>query len=107
MSETYRCPVCNRPFEVPRLPWSVRCCPLPISEPTQAEYRHAVTKVKVPKRPGFLIRFRSDSDTGLGDTVERLIAMFGGKRIEAILKRLGINCGCGDRKAWLNRNWPY
>ena len=30
-----------------------------------------------------------------------------GKRIEAILKRLGIQCGCGDRKSWLNRRWKY
>ncbi|MFO0899336.1 MAG: hypothetical protein U0836_18075 [Pirellulales bacterium] len=36
---------------------------------------------------------------GLGDSVARVLARFG------VHARPG--CGCGRRRAWLNRLWPY
>lgn len=56
---------------------------------------------------GWVKMFRKPEDTGVGDTVERLLAKVGGKAIEKSLKRLGINCGCKSRQKWLNQRYPY
>lgn len=51
--------------------------------------------------------FATDTDCGVGDTLERLLARVGGRAIKAQLERLGINCGCQDRIQWLNTRFPY
>jgi len=51
--------------------------------------------------------FRTPTDRGLGDTVERLLAKAGGRKIKAALERLKIDCGCGGRQADLNEKYPY
>ena len=58
----------------------------------------------------WLMRFAADSDRGLGDTVERLLDKAGGrslKRFKAMLESYSINCGCTNRRDWLNRQFPY
>lgn len=52
-------------------------------------------------------RFRQEGDKGVGDTFERLARHFGGERIKAWSKRLGIPCGCCGRQAAWNRLYPY
>lgn len=52
-------------------------------------------------------RQRIPSDKGVGDTVHRILSKMGGLQFEWVMKRLGINCGCGDRQAWLNAAYPY
>jgi len=99
----WTCQKCGRSIEIPRANWKVKCCPV---EGQSAKQSESIAAAKPPKR-NWLTALRIDSDAGFGDTVERLIDRFGGKRIEAALKRLGIKCGCGDRKAWLNQRWPY
>lgn len=50
---------------------------------------------------------RKPEDSGLGDTVQRIAAKFGGERFKAFAKRIGIPCGCSDRQAEWNRLFPY
>lgn len=52
-------------------------------------------------------RQRIPSDTGVGDTAERIISKFGGDQFKWVMARLGVNCGCEDRKQYLNRVYPY
>lgn len=54
-----------------------------------------------------IAKLRKPEDSGLGDTLERLIAKFGGNKFKSIAKRLGINCGCEDRQKYLNEHYPY
>lgn len=70
-------------------------------------------KIQVAYRPKWpvLIRvlyfMRQTNDTGVGDTVERIFAKFGGTQFKWLMDRLGVNCGCEDRKQYLNRIFPY
>ena len=51
--------------------------------------------------------FRSRS-RGLGDTIEKITRATGVKRaVDRISKATGKDCGCGKRKATLNRVFPY
>jgi hypothetical protein len=52
-------------------------------------------------------RQRIPSDTGVGDTVERILAKMGGSQFKWVMARLGVDCGCGSRQEWLNRVYPY
>jgi hypothetical protein len=53
-------------------------------------------------------RLRSDVDRGLGDTIQRHLARFGGEALKRFYTRLtGHDCGCGDRQAALNLLFPY
>lgn len=57
-----------------------------------------------------VMRYRVEGEKGVGDTVERLINTIGSrplKRFKASLEKLGINCGCQNRKEWLNKRYPY
>ena len=52
-------------------------------------------------------RQRIPSDTGAGDTVERILSKMGGDQFKWVMARLGVDCGCGSRQDWLNRVYPY
>jgi hypothetical protein len=54
-----------------------------------------------------IIALRKPGEIGLGDTVARIFAKFGGDQFKWISKQLGINCGCNDRQAALNAWFPY
>ena len=42
---------------------------------------------------------------GLGDTIEKITEATG---IKAVVKAVaGEDCGCEERKAWLNKRFPY
>jgi len=56
---------------------------------------------------GWVKLFRKPEDRGVGDTVERLLAVAGGRKIKRILERVGINCGCTDRQRVLNQQHAY
>jgi hypothetical protein len=56
---------------------------------------------------GWVKLFRTPDDRGLGDTVERLLAMAGARKIKNWLERVGIDCGCRSRQEWLNEQHPY
>lgn len=47
-------------------------------------------------------------DRGLGDTIERITKATGVKKVaETISKKMGKDCGCGQRRDSLNRMFPY
>lgn len=51
--------------------------------------------------------FRRPGDVGVGDSFEHMAEAFGADRVAKFVKRWGIDCGCGDRKAKWNRLYPY
>ena len=52
-----------------------------------------------------LSRNRKPGESGLGDTIHRLIPK--SDELIAKLKSWGIDCGCANRRAWLNARYPY
>jgi hypothetical protein len=68
-----------------------------------------VTKIARNERMAARItRRRRPGETGVGDTLERIIAAKGGDFFKKAYKKLmGRSCGCGDAKARLNREFPY
>lgn len=47
------------------------------------------------------------SQDGLGDVVERAIGPIGGDAFKTWYKKItGKDCGCGQRKQWLNERYP-
>lgn len=52
-------------------------------------------------------RFAKPSDKGVGDTVQRIAAKFGGDRFKAFAEKIGMPCGCTDRQHAWNEAFPY
>lgn len=52
-------------------------------------------------------RLRTPEDRGVGDTVARIAAKFGGERFKRFSQRIGIPCGCTRKQAEWNERWPY
>ena len=45
---------------------------------------------------------------GLGDTIEKITKTTGIKKVvETVNKFTGNDCGCNDRKEFLNKKFPY
>jgi hypothetical protein len=45
---------------------------------------------------------------GIGDTVARMLAIIGSATMAEAYKRItGRDCGCADRRAKLNAQYPY
>ena len=52
--------------------------------------------------------FKSDTDIGVGDTVERIIGKANSAGFKAWhLKTFGKGCGCSERKSLWNAKFPY
>lgn len=51
--------------------------------------------------------FRAPGDIGVGDTVQRIAAKFGGERFKKFAEKVGMPCGCTDRQNEWNKLWPY
>lgn len=54
-----------------------------------------------------LSMLRKPGEKGIGDTVARIFAKFGGDKFKWVFKQLNINCGCEDRQKALNERFPY
>jgi hypothetical protein len=52
-------------------------------------------------------KLRTPEDRGVGDTLERLLAKVGGRKIKHLLKLANLPCRCDDRQKWLNERFPY
>lgn len=50
---------------------------------------------------------KADTDAGVGDTVERIIGPIGGQAFKLWAAKLGVDCGCGARKADWNDRFQY
>jgi len=88
----------------------IRCDGKPVDIDSLPNQVVVVTTSKPPPRPLLIqgiSRQRIPSDTGVGDTVERILAKMGGDQFKWVMKRLGVDCGCGSRQEWLNRVYPY
>jgi hypothetical protein len=73
---------------------AVRVKPLPFSE--------------WPEWAKNLAKARQPGEIGLGDTAARLIGDVRSARFVYWFTALvGANCGCTERKAWLNLRFPY
>lgn len=55
----------------------------------------------------WVARFRKPGEVGVGDTVQRIAARFGGEKFKRLSKRIGLPCGCTERQADWNRLYPY
>lgn len=53
-----------------------------------------------------LTRLQTPEDRGIGDTVQRIAAKFGGERFKRFAKRIGLPCGCTGRQARWNADYP-
>jgi len=77
----------------------------------QTAEEKAAKKAKRERNRPRIVRFveskRIDSDRGIGDTLERLLASVGGRKYKRLLSWLGASCGCQNRQDWLNKKWPY
>lgn len=51
-------------------------------------------------------RLRAPEDRGVGDTIHRHLGA-PGRWFESAMTTLGVQCGCADRRDWLNRRFPY
>jgi len=50
----------------------------------------------------------SNKSKGLGDSIEKITKATGIKKVvETINKVVGKDCGCRDRKEFLNEKFPY
>lgn len=79
------------------------------TEDTKSARKRTIDKLRVKKQRlvELLMWLRVDSDKGVGDTVERLLAKVGGGKIKSLIESLGGSCGCTDRQKWLNEQYPY
>lgn len=52
-------------------------------------------------------KFAKSKDTGVGDTVQRIAASFGGEFLKSFAKTIGMPCGCTERQKDWNARYPY
>lgn len=52
-------------------------------------------------------RFARPQDAGVGDTVRRIAAKFGGEAFKVFAKSIGVPCGCDGRQYAWNDRFPY
>jgi hypothetical protein len=72
-------------------------CPLGIKPIPRSEWPIWVNAIAL---------WHDDSDAGIGDTVRRCLGKFG-EMFKAILKKLGVECGCDARRNEWNKLYPY
>lgn len=92
-AKTYICPKCGGSIECDGI-----TLPQSLAPAEEVKSSTWVRLVKLLRKP---------EDQGVGDTVQRIAAKFGGERFKAFSKRIGIPCGCTDRQAAWNQQWPY
>lgn len=96
---SWTCEHCNTEFNIDPQPGQVVSCIC----------QQADNKIVVPVPPRWVkwvARYRDPEDTGVGDTIERLLGVWG-ERFKALMARFDIDCGCSDRKDYFNLVYPY
>jgi len=58
----------------------------------------------VSKKPKTTSKRTSKKSKGLGDTIEKITEATG---IKEIVEAITDDCGCQERKEWLNKRFPY
>jgi len=82
---------------------------------TESAFQALRQKYQAPASPAdwpfwatSIARIKSPADTGVGDTIARVVGPVGGEAYKAWFKRLfGKSCGCQERQDELNRRFPY
>lgn len=74
------------------------------SRPSKAK---PVPRDQWPRWANALARFGKPHDIGVGDTIARIAARFGGELFKAWSKSLGVPCGCTERQHTYNALYPY
>ena len=64
-------------------------------------------KVEWPLWAKLVKRLRHDGERGVGDTVQRIAAKFGGEKFKLWAKSMGLPCGCTERQGRWNALYPY
>ena len=62
---------------------------------------------KWPAWASAIARFSKPQDSGVGDTVQRIAAKFGGELFKAFSSSIGMPCGCTDRQKDWNTRYLY
>lgn len=94
-----------------RCEFAKRCSTLPmwrgnIDPPSECSFIPISTS-RIPRWVRLIRMLRQPADIGIGDTVQRIAAKFGGERFKAWAERVGIPCGCAQRQSEWNRIYPY
>jgi hypothetical protein len=63
--------------------------------------------IRLPTWVRLIRMLQQPGDVGIGDTVQRIAAKFGGERFKTWAKRIGLPCGCTERQAEWNKLYPY
>jgi hypothetical protein len=87
----------------------VRCVKCPCGEVVYGNCEPQVTKQPRTSRLWTEVVgwFRKPEDKGVGDTVQRIAARFGGERFKKFAVKVGMPCGCTDRQREWNELYPY
>ena len=70
------------------------------------EVQSGITTVYKPRWVKLIQRLSKSQDIGLGATVKRIAAKFGGERFKVWSKRIGLPCACTEREVEWNRLYP-
>lgn len=83
--------------------------PITFTHYKESANKNRSTKTTVDANPlaRRIERLKKPQDKGLGDTIARIFAKFGGNKFKWVAKKLGLNCGCDDRQEYLNKRFPY
>ena len=93
-----QCEKCGRKFASNVTPLHCSCGVTTGELTNKTESNAWVRMVKLLRKP---------QDAGIGDTIQRIAAKFGGERFKAFAEKIGIPCGCADRQNEWNSKWPY
>lgn len=92
---TVTCPDCGEPIECNG------------GKPHDIDYSASDCAVRRWPLWATLVRWKAtEEDTGVGDTVHRMLGQKG-EAFKAWAERLGIPCGCDERRQEWNRLFPY
>lgn len=67
----------------------------------------SVPRDEWPPKIQKIARYQVGSDRGVGDTLERRYARYGGRWYKRVRKAIGLSCDCEAEQARLNALYPY
>ncbi len=92
-----------------RRKWGGEGQPVPVLDgPSLADLLRPTDQSRWPLRMCSIARLRQPEDRGPGDTLARVTEKRGGALFKRVFKAVtGKDCGCTDRQARMNRDYPY
>ena len=74
---------------------------------TPPDAPQSLPRDKWPVWANLLALASTEADTGVGDTVARVVGPWGGEAVKAWFKSHGKDCGCNARQDTFNAKYPY